>query len=1088
MRGLVFLFCSLSLTAWSWAQTTVNLEQQVQGELPVANGGTGGDNGSDARDNLGLTTDYLDEDHVWRGRQDVLNLNGLRYAHLFANGGDGSSGNPWTFAAGHPWADAVADGGETIILTAGTYLITSCPAIVPGGVTIWGFNRNQVDFKVNCHGIRDRLAITGATNATPIEITTSTSHGLTTGDWVNITGVPGNNAANGDWQVTLVNSTSFTLDGSVGNGDYVAAQTGYWAAKIFKITNISMDSPVELTTSMPHNLASGSLALTKDISGSFGDTIKGKVYIDSTGTNTMTVQLSARREHFLSGGTVRGLVPVDAISTQTGGKNIIIRGLSMSAIGSEENLLKNLIGFLASESVVEEVSAAFMDIDDFDVGVSNLLNARSAAITVTGDATPGQTIDLEMTGGGSRAAGPYATYTATAATLPAIDSILSPAGGLIRLAFVAAHGLSGDGEIVTISSTAETTAAGAAGTWKVFKFSGTDLLLVNSSGTGTDCTAGCGGATATETTIRAAVVARELASHLNSEAIFFQDYTAIAEGEFVRLQERRFGGSPSTFVVTSAIPHTTSAWASTGRGGNALLALYSNAFSSKFSRIGCGGTHFQFHCVTVQGINNQHSFRDIRLSGGNRAGWGMRFTPTSNIQNMSVDTMTVEASYGGIEIGSLTGSKIAALYMEGADEYGVLINDLGGSAQGSSFVHANTISSGFLLGDSGLIMEKGRDLAVENTIISGECKIGMQCENCTIRSSFSGRCTNESPSGYLLNHSASGKPPRPVDRYGKSLATGTASLLSKPITNYVLQSEDLSASPWFGNGGTFLTSTTGPFGVTQQVSRNTVASPTFGQSLTMGQQTLTGLVPDTVYLLSYWLRVVTAAATCNLPDEAGSVNRALSIGTADGWIRIAGAVRSNGSGNHTFPVRCAVGQGGLPEFTYDVFGVMVSDLQTDGALPAYVSTTTAVVTIPPGMYAESGELSGILSHLPRCKTYQVVQSELTAAAATEDITLFQVPARGVMSGVTIKHETPFTGGTLTGMTVSVGDSSGATAYAPAFDIFQAASDTAFSDSAVFKSTTFAARDVLARFFATGDTVQNAAAGAVDITACFAVRP
>ena len=93
-----------------------------------------------------------------------------------------------------------------------------------------------------------------------------------------------------------------------------------------------------------------------------------------------------------------------------------------------------------------------------------------------------------------------------------------------------------------------------------------------------------------------------------------------------------------------------------------------------------------------------------------------------------------------------------------------------------------------------------------------------------------------------------------------------------------------------------------------------------------------------------------------------------------------------------------------------------------------------------------------------------------------------------MSGVTIKHETPFTGGTLTGMTVSVGDSSGATAYAPAFDIFQAASDTAFSDSAVFKSTTFAARDVLARFFATGDTVQNAAAGAVDITACFAVRP
>ncbi len=802
----------------------------------------------------------------------------------------------------------------------------------------------------------------------------------------------------------------------------------------------------------------------------------------------MTVQLSARREHPVSGGTVRGIVPVDVIATEADGNDMIIRGLSMSAVGSEENLLKNLIGFLAHEAVVEEVSAGFMDIDDFDVAVAGLLHAASADITMTADATPGQTIELEMAGGGSRATGPYATYTATAAALPAIDAILSPAGNLIRVVFAAVHGLNGDGEIVTISSTAETTAAGAAGTWSVFQFTSLEVLLVNSSGTGTGCTGGCGGATASESAIRAAEVARDLALHLNSQPVFFQDYTAVAAGEAVRLQERRFGGTPSTFLVTSAIPHTTSAWATTNRGGNALLALYSNAFSSKFSRIGCGGIHFQFHCVTVEGINNQHSFRDIRLSGGNQAGWGRRFTPTSNIQDMSVDTMTVEASYGGIEIGSLTGSKIEALYMEGADEYGVLINDLGGAAEGFSFVHANTISSGFLLGDSGLIMEKGRDLAVENTIITGECKIGMQCENCTIRSSFSGRCTNESPSGYLLNHSANRKPPRPVDRYGESLATGNVALLSKPITNYVRQSEDLSISPWFDNPGTFLTSTTGPFGVTQQVNRNTIASPPFGQSLTMGQQTLTGLVPDTVYLLSYWLRVVTAAATCSLPDEAGSVNRALSVDTDDGWIRIAGAFRSNGSGNHTFPVRCSVGQGGLPDFTYDVFGVMVSDLQTDDALPAYVATTTAAVTIPIGIYAESGELSGILSHLPRCKTFRVVESELTAAAATEDITLFQLPARGVMTGVTIKHETPFTGGTLTGMTVAVGDSSDAAAYAPAFDIFQTASDTAFSDSAVFKSTTFTARDVLAQFSATGDTVQNATAGAVDITACFAVRP
>ena len=63
-------------------------------------------------------------------------------------------------------------------------------------------------------------AVSTTTNATPIEVTTSTSHGYGTGDRVLISGITGNDAANGSWYITYVSTTKFTLDGSVGNGTH----------------------------------------------------------------------------------------------------------------------------------------------------------------------------------------------------------------------------------------------------------------------------------------------------------------------------------------------------------------------------------------------------------------------------------------------------------------------------------------------------------------------------------------------------------------------------------------------------------------------------------------------------------------------------------------------------------------------------------------------------------------------------------------------------------------------------------------------------------------------------------------------------
>lgn len=62
--------------------------------------------------------------------------------------------------------------------------------------------------------------VTGATNATPIVITTAAANGLVAGDQVVVAGVTGNTAANGTFVITAVTSSSFELDGSVGNGAY----------------------------------------------------------------------------------------------------------------------------------------------------------------------------------------------------------------------------------------------------------------------------------------------------------------------------------------------------------------------------------------------------------------------------------------------------------------------------------------------------------------------------------------------------------------------------------------------------------------------------------------------------------------------------------------------------------------------------------------------------------------------------------------------------------------------------------------------------------------------------------------------------
>ena len=74
--------------------------------------------------------------------------------------------------------------------------------------------------------------MSGATNASPIVISTAAAHGYVTGDQVRVLSIGGNTAANGLWYVDVLSPTTFALYSdanlsipSTGNGAYTSGGT-----------------------------------------------------------------------------------------------------------------------------------------------------------------------------------------------------------------------------------------------------------------------------------------------------------------------------------------------------------------------------------------------------------------------------------------------------------------------------------------------------------------------------------------------------------------------------------------------------------------------------------------------------------------------------------------------------------------------------------------------------------------------------------------------------------------------------------------------------------------------------------------------
>jgi hypothetical protein len=93
------------------------------------------------------------------------------------------------------------------------------------------------------------LNVTSATNASPIVVGTSTNHGLTTGQVVALPAIEGNTAALGTWQITVVDATHFSLNGSTGNGAYTGNTpfAPYQVAICLPITSVAIVGSNQVT-------------------------------------------------------------------------------------------------------------------------------------------------------------------------------------------------------------------------------------------------------------------------------------------------------------------------------------------------------------------------------------------------------------------------------------------------------------------------------------------------------------------------------------------------------------------------------------------------------------------------------------------------------------------------------------------------------------------------------------------------------------------------------------------------------------------------------------------------------------------------
>lgn len=108
-------------------------------------------------------------------------------------------------------------------------------------------------------------------------------------------------------------------------------------------------------------------------------------------------------------------------------------------------------------------------------------------------------------------------------------------------------------------------------------------------------------------------------------------------------------------------------------------------------------------------------------------------------------------------------------------------------------------------------------------------------------------------------------------------------------------------------------------------------------------------------------------------------------------------------------------------------------------------------------------------------------SDIAVASTSATSTILSLASKTVIEYIVVKHTTAFSGGSISALTLDLGDASDADELLASYDLTAAVADSTFTTvSTVYVGSFASATNIVATLTATGDNLDQLSAGSVDI--------